>query len=139
MINETDEQTIEFLKNLPNFRPLYQYLNLKIEVNRGSCQVYLPHDEKLTIGHNIIHGGVIATIMDVAGAVAAMSLTKKRTPTISLHIHYLEPATSSLTAIANVSRVGIKVVFTEIKTYDSKGKLVASGLGVYGVSEKKLV
>ena len=49
MINKADEyqQIIEFLKNLPNFRPLYQYLNLKIEeVDRGSCRVYLPHDSK---------------------------------------------------------------------------------------------
>jgi len=127
----------KILKELPDQRPFYRYLNMRVDdIGEGWCRLFLPFDEKLTIGNNIIHGGVIASLMDVAGSMASSTLTKRRAPTMSIKIDFLRKAITDLTAFGEIVKRGLNVVFARIETHDADGNLIATGSGIYGVSDE---
>lgn len=75
----------------------------------------------ITVG-DMVHGGVIATLIDVAGAAAAFSDVDlevvKGGATGSLSIQYLAPAKSAtLRAVSDVVRRGKRQVVTEISVF----------------------
>ncbi|MGY8527367.1 PaaI family thioesterase [Paracidovorax citrulli] len=89
----------------------------------------------ITMG-NTVHGGVIATLIDIAGAAAAASGANvdelKGGATSSLSIQYLAPAQGAdLRAVACVLRRGRRQVVTEVTVYaesDDGGAIVAKAL-----------
>ncbi|WP_454764022.1 PaaI family thioesterase [Cupriavidus campinensis] len=77
--------------------------------------------DNITVG-DVVHGGVIATLIDVAGAAAAFSHADLETvgsgATGSLSIQYLAPARSAaLRAVADVIRRGKRQVSTDVSVY----------------------
>lgn len=71
---------------------------------------------------NVIHGGVIATLIDIAGAAAAASgadpATLQGGATASLTVHYVAPAANAtLRGVAEVVRRGRRQVVTEVAVY----------------------
>ncbi len=93
------------------------------------------HAGNVTHG-NTIHGGVIATLIDVAGAAAAASGADADTlrggATSSLTIQYLAPAQAApLRAVAVVVRRGRRQVVSDVSVYaegKDEGVLVAKAL-----------
>ncbi|WP_420997975.1 PaaI family thioesterase [Cupriavidus sp. 30B13] len=89
----------------------------------------------ITVGE-IVHGGVIATLIDVAGAAASVSGCDagnlRGGATSSLNIQYLEAAkAASLRAVASVIRRGRKQVVSEVSVYAEgadEAELVARAL-----------
>lgn len=89
----------------------------------------------VTVGE-IVHGGVIATLIDVAGAAAAASGCEAGSmrggATGSLNIQYLEAArAASLRAVASVLRRGRRQVVSEVSVYAEsadEAELVARAL-----------
>ncbi|MDH5748959.1 MAG: PaaI family thioesterase [Rhodospirillales bacterium] len=82
------------------------------------------------------HGGVILTLLDVAGAAAVTDSVENlnRMSTISLTANFLSPARPGIvTAVANVERAGKVTASTSIKLYqgDETGDLVATGIATY--------
>ncbi|KUE85220.1 acyl-CoA thioesterase [Cupriavidus necator] len=85
---------------------------------------------------SIVHGGVIATLIDIAGAAAAASGGSaddvKGGATSSLSIQYLAPAKgTALRAVAMVVRRGRRQVVTDVSVYaeaPDEGVLVAKAL-----------
>ncbi|MBP0630289.1 MULTISPECIES: PaaI family thioesterase [unclassified Cupriavidus] len=83
-----------------------------------------------------VHGGVIATLVDIAGAAAAASGASadevKGGATSSLSVQYLAPAQgAALRAVATVVRRGRRQVATEVSVYAEaadEGVLVAKAL-----------
>jgi len=81
------------------------------------------------------HGGVIATLIDVAGDFALVILVGGGVPTINLRIDYLRPAGGGgLTATASVRRAGRTIGVVDIDVTDGTGRLVAIGRGCYGMA-----
>jgi len=82
----------------------------------------------------IAHGGVIATLIDSAMAIAIMALLEEneRTVTVDLTIHYLRPVTEGVAkASARVVRAGRKVVTVSAELFDRDGKLAATAISTY--------
>ena len=81
------------------------------------------------------HGGVIATLIDVAGDFALALIVGGPVPTINLRVDYLRPATrTNLTATARVRRAGRTVGVVDVDVHDDNGKLVAVGRGCYSAT-----
>lgn len=96
---------------------------------------------------NILHGGVVATLLDVAGGLVAMaqSIEKlddlttenvqnrlKNVGTIDLRIDYLLPGRGKeFTAYAYVIRHGKKVAVSRMELENEKGRQLAVGTGTY--------
>jgi uncharacterized protein (TIGR00369 family) len=86
-------------------------------------------------GTGQFHGGVIASLIDVAGDFALVILVGGGVPTINLRIDYLRPAGGDrLTATAAVRRAGRTVGIVDIDVTDTGGRLVAIGRGCYAMA-----
>lgn len=97
--------------------------------------------------HGILHGGVIASLLDVAGGAMAMvgamaqhhhlrgperAAQLARLGTIDLRIDYLRPGRGQrFTATAIPLRAGNKVAVVRSQLHNEKGTLVAVGIGSY--------
>lgn len=100
--------------------------------------IRLPFREDLTNDGTFFHGGVIASVMDTAGAAAAWSNHDfdkgSRASTVAMSIQYVGAAKKSdLVCHARAVRRGKELIFTEITATDSDGRTVAHGVQTYRI------
>ena len=97
--------------------------------------------------YGILHGGVISSVLDMAGGMLVMTAAAHKNPdasldelsnivgkcsTIDLQISYLRPGLGELfTAKAWLLKSGQKISFTRMELYNDKEILIASGSGTY--------
>jgi uncharacterized protein (TIGR00369 family) len=98
--------------------------------------VRLPFREDLTNDGTYYHGGVIASVIDTAGALAAWSnhdFTKgTRASTVSMSVQYVGAAKrSDLVCEARTVKRGRELVFTEITACDAEDRVVAHAVQTY--------
>jgi uncharacterized protein (TIGR00369 family) len=100
--------------------------------------VRLPFRQDLTNDGSRYHGGVIAAVLDTAGAAAAWSNHDfdrgARASTVAMSVQYLGAAErSDLLCHARVTRRGRDLIFTEITATDATGAVVAHGIQTYRI------
>lgn len=88
--------------------------------------------DELTTVPGVIHGGVVATLVDVAGAAASASALTADDgatggATAHLTISYLAPAGSDLTARAKVVHRTRSGTQSQVEVRDAEDRLVATG------------
>lgn len=100
--------------------------------------------------HGILHGGVISSVLDMAGGVAIMvaAVLKRKgqsfeeiaaalgkASTINLHIDFIRPGKGeTFIAKAYVVHSGNKISFARMELYNHESTLIANGTGTYLVS-----
>jgi uncharacterized protein (TIGR00369 family) len=100
--------------------------------------IRLPFREDLTNDKTYYHGGVIAAVMDTAGAAAAWSNHDfdkgARASTVAMSIQYVGACKrSDLVSHARTVRRGKELTFTEITAHDAGGAVVAHGVQTYRI------
>jgi uncharacterized protein (TIGR00369 family) len=98
----------------------------------------LPFRADLTNDGTYYHGGVIAAVMDTAGAAAAWSNHDfdkgARASTVAMSIQYVGACKQSdLLCHARAVRRGKELTFTEITATDADGTVVAHGVQTYRI------
>lgn len=98
----------------------------------------LPFRADLTNDGTYYHGGVIAAVMDTAGAAAAWSNHDfdkgARASTVAMSIQYVGACKKSdLICHARAVRRGRELTFTEITATDAEGAVVAHGIQTYRI------
>jgi len=98
----------------------------------------LPFRADLTNDGVVYHGGVIASLMDTAGAAAAWSnhdfAKGTRASTVAISIQYVGAARESdLLCHARAVKRGRELVFCEMTATDAAGTVVAQGLLTYRI------
>jgi len=79
------------------------------------------------------HGGVIASLIDIAGDFALIAVLGYGVPTINFRVDYLRPATrTDLFARARIRRAGRTIGVVDIDVTDNQDRLIALGRGCYG-------
>ncbi|WP_312723273.1 thioesterase family protein [Stutzerimonas kunmingensis] len=130
--------------------PFNQALGIELdEVSTSQVVMHLPMKPELVgnFVHGILHGGVIASLLDVAGGAMAMlgafdkhrHLTTQeraawlsRLGTIDLRIDYLRPGRGTrFSASAMLLRSGNKVAVVRSELHNELGTLIAVGTGTY--------
>jgi len=122
--------------------PFNRFLGLKvIHVERGLARIQIPFRDELVgdFMRPALHGGVISTIIDVAGGFAVwthLDNERGRVSTIDLRVDYLRPG--RLTAIhaeARVVRAGNRVGVVDVRVFhpDAEDVTIATGKGVYNI------
>ena len=130
--------------------PFNQFLDIEIdELSLERVAMHLPMKPEL-IGNyvqGILHGGVIATLLDVTGGAMALIGAMDRHQhlsthermsklaklgTIDLRVDYLRPGRGQrFTACASLLRSGNKVAVVRSELFNEEGLLVAVGTGTY--------
>jgi uncharacterized protein (TIGR00369 family) len=98
----------------------------------------LPFREDLTNDGIYYHGGVVASVIDTAGAAAAWSNHDfdkgARASTISMSVQYVGACKrSDLVCLARTVRRGKELTFTEITATDTEGNVVAHAVQTYRI------
>lgn len=140
----------ESLSRLFDQIPFNKFLGIRIsQLDLDQVKMELPIRPEL-IGNSfqgILHGGVIATLLDVTGgAMAMLAMFQRdhqlphsermarlsRLGTIDLRIDYLRPGRGQLfTADATLLRSGNKVAVVRSELHNEEGVRVAVGTGTY--------
>jgi uncharacterized protein (TIGR00369 family) len=98
--------------------------------------VVMPYDERLTTSGDVVHGGAIATLLDVAAVAAAWSgVTDEGAATgatVSSSVNYLRAARGSdLAATGRVTLRARSFCFCEVAVHEHGDRLVAQGIVTY--------
>jgi uncharacterized protein (TIGR00369 family) len=131
--------TFEGLAALLSDSPFHELLGLRLEAFDPSGQsvalrcVFSSKVER-SPGTGQYHGGVIASLIDVAGDFALIGILGHAVPTVNFRVDYLRPAfNTDLIARARVRKVGRTIGVVDIDVEDGSGRLIAVGRGCYGI------
>jgi uncharacterized protein (TIGR00369 family) len=132
----------ELMRILEEVIPFNRSLGLRGEsVSEGRCVIRLPMRADL-VGdprRPAIHGGVIASLIDTAGGLAAWSALgeDETVSTVDLSVDFLEAAglEGDLRASAELLRKGNRVCHVRVRVTQGE-VLVAEGRGVYNVHRR---
>lgn len=121
--------------------PFHQFLGVSFaEYEAGRVVVECPFREELLVNEEkeLVHGGVLSSLLDIAGHYAVLSSVGARVPTVDLRTDYLRPGRHGpFTIEAEVDRVGRNVAVADAEVRQEQRdevKSVALGRGTYGVS-----
>jgi uncharacterized protein (TIGR00369 family) len=138
----TEEQQQKRRAAIAELMPATPYLaGLGIVMERyepDHVTIRLPFRADLTNDGTYYHGGVIASVMDTAGAAAAWSNHDfdkgARASTVAMSIQYVGACKASdLICHGDAVRRGKELTFTEITATDPTGAVVAHGIQTYRI------
>jgi uncharacterized protein (TIGR00369 family) len=125
-------EVIEKLRHAHSSTPLHQVLGLSfVPTDDGAVIVEMPVAPGAFNGSGNLHGGAIATLVDVAsGSVAARAGTfrpgENTLVTADLHVRYLgRPKGTVVRAEARVMRAGRQLIVVECRVADDLGNVIA--------------
>lgn len=119
--------------------PFIESLGLIIErYEPDEARVRLPFRADLTNDGTYYHGGVVASVLDTCGALAAWSnhdFTKgARASTVAMSVQYVGACKGSdLVCTAKAVKRGKELTFTEITASDPDGRIVAHAVQTYRI------
>jgi uncharacterized protein (TIGR00369 family) len=120
--------------------PFGQELGLELAaLEADRAELVLRFRDRLTTYGDVVHGGAIGTLIDVAATAAAWSDAEisdsPRGATVSLTVDFLRAARGrDLRAVAEVARRGGQICFCEVDVSEEGGELVAKALVTYKLS-----
>jgi uncharacterized protein (TIGR00369 family) len=132
----------QLLKVMEEQVPFNRLLGMKGEsASPGACVLTLAVRPEFVgdFRRPALHGGVLSSLIDTAGGVAAWSTLgpAESVSTVDLTVDYLEPAelAGPLRASAQLVRKGNRVCHVRIAVTQD-GRLVAEGRGVYNIHKR---
>ncbi len=133
--------------------PFHEYLGIDVKrTDNDTLMMTLDMKDHLigNLNSNILHGGVIATLLDAQGGLTAFAEVLKKLEhlpseeqlrslakgaTIDLRVDYLRPGKGdTFVANAEILRSGNKVTVTRMSLYNNYEELIAVGSGTYSIS-----
>ncbi len=113
---------------------LREALGLVVEsAEDGTAHVRVEAGEMHLNPHGTVHGGVLATMIDVAMGTAVATTGGESPVTVSLAVTYLEPGRiGRLEARAHVRKRGARLMVVEAEVVQG-GDVVADALGTFSV------
>ncbi len=115
--------------------PFVHLLDIELgKMERGKATLHLGVRDELRQNNGLMHGGVIASLIDTAAAFAILTVLEpnKTTTTVDLTIHYLRPLIKGrATAEARVVRAGRRIIVVAIDVLDEAEHVAATALTTY--------
>ncbi|MBV8802758.1 MAG: thioesterase family protein [Gammaproteobacteria bacterium] len=149
MKNLTDSH-FKLMSTVIDTIPFNKMIGLSLQsIENNTIQMSFTMTQQL-IGNyfqGILHGGVISTVLDMAGGTAAIMNALKhfsgetidelsaklgKSSTINLNINFLRPGKGDFFITkAAVLQSGKKITFTSMSLFNSEDELIAAGTGSY--------
>jgi len=122
--------------------PIIKMLNGQVlEVNEGNVKFSFLVEKNMLNPNGILHGGVMATMLDELMGCAAWTMNKPHLfATINLQVDYLTAAKIGETLIGEgiVLKPGNTIMHTEAKLYNSENRMIAKAVSnLVRMPEKK--
>lgn len=133
MDDEERQKLTELFRARFRVTPLHQLLGLQIvETEDGSVMVEMPVAEPAFNQTGNLHGGAIATLIDVVGGstaarAAAFKPGENTLVTADLHVRYLgRPKGDWVRGQGTVLHAGRSLIVVEVKVTDTENRVIAS-------------
>jgi uncharacterized protein (TIGR00369 family) len=129
--DERKNRAVNRVNNLP-FSKLLGMELVDIRPNEAIVRVEMRDDLRQPSG--VLHGGVTATIIDTAMALAVRTHLEDHefTTTVNLTVHYLRPhKTGPVICVARCVKAGKRMFTVSADVSDENGNLIATGLSTY--------
>ena len=131
-LSEEQQRRIEHAREAV---PFLKLLGIEVEsVGLGTATLVVHVRDELMRNDDIVHGGVMASLIDSAFAFAIIPILDEgeRTVTVDMTIHYVRPVSSGAAkAVARVVRAGRRVITVSAELFDENEKLAATALSTY--------
>ena len=126
------------IQGMMSHAPFPKFLGMKFEeVRLDYGRVSLPYRPEFNQPAGMIHGGVIASLIDtvvVGPLMSALDAPPPKLLTIDLHVHYFDAAIEEdLVAEGWVRRRGRSTAFVSAEVETTSGKLLAAGNMAYRI------
>ncbi len=131
---------VDAFRRIVETAAFHQFIGLKLDRAddvAGLVVLRLPYNPALSIfpDAGVYHGGVIAALIDVAGAVACGLKTGRPTPTANVRVDFLKsPAKIDLIATGRLVRAGKALSVADVEISDDKGEVYAVGRGTFSTT-----
>ena len=131
-LNDDQRRRVEQMREAV---PFLKLLGIEVEsVGLGTATLLINVRYELMRNDAIVHGGVVASLIDSAFAFAIIPILGdgERTVTVDLTIHYLRPLSGGVAkAVARIVRAGRRVITVSAELFDENEKLAATALSTY--------
>jgi uncharacterized protein (TIGR00369 family) len=115
--------------------PFHRWLGLSVaDVTPEEITIKAAWREEFVVNADAgyTHGGILATLIDIVADYALAARLGRPFPTVDLRVDYHRPAMrGELVCKGRILRAGSQVSTAEASIFDSAGRLLASGRGVY--------
>jgi len=137
----SEQMTPEEVEQLVRRSPFHQWLGIKVlavqddgvELKASWREEWVVHPER-----RYTHGGILASLVDVAADWAMVTRTRRGVPTIDMRVDYHAAAMpGDLIARGRIVKWGNQFSVAEAQVFDEGGKLLASGRGTYFTAPPK--
>lgn len=125
------------LQELLDTSPFTQFLGARVtdcDAAAGRVTIAIasrPEIQRMA-GHDQIHGGIIAALIDTAGDLAIAVKVGAAVPTADMRVDYLRPLSGDrIHAIATARKVGRTLAIADIELFDAADRLCAIGRATY--------
>jgi uncharacterized protein (TIGR00369 family) len=133
--------TLEEVQKLVTQAPFHQWLGIKVlALHADGIEVKATWREEWVVNQELrfTHGGILATLIDLAADWALVKHTGRGVPTIDMRVDYHAVAMpGDLFARGKVIKPGRQFSTAEAQVFNSEGKLLASGRGTYFTAPPK--
>ena len=129
--DERKQLAVDRVNNLP-FSKLLGMELVDIRPNEAVVRVEMRDD--LSQPSGVLHGGVTATAIDTAMALAVRTHLEDHefTATVNLTVHYLRPhKAGAITCTAKCVKAGKRMFTVSADVEDDDGNMIATGLSTY--------
>ena len=135
---ELAKEHLEFAQSRMKVSRFSVLVGFEVErLYEGGAVLSMRVDDRHRQIHNVVHGGVIASLADTAGAIAAHTVCALGVElvTIELKINYLLPiADGKVEAEGRVLRAGRNFTVVDCDVRNEQGELAAKALMTFGVA-----
>jgi len=140
-MTDTKQMTPEEVEQLVRRSPFHQWLGIKVlavqddgvELKASWREEWVVHPER-----RYTHGGILASLVDIAADWAMVTRTRRGVPTIDMRVDYHAAAMpGDLIARGRIVKWGNQFSVAEAQVFDEGGKLLASGRGTYFTAPPK--
>ena len=115
--------------------PLHRFLGFEVtEIGEDSCVLQMPIHPNAFGGTGNLHGGALATLIDVCSAMAAsranpFDFETHSLVTADMHVRYLGRPSGGdhVRAVAKVVRAGRMLMVVETRVLDEEDRIIATG------------
>jgi len=126
----------EFVRAFVATSPFARRIGLVVvDLSADRAELRLPFDEGNVTVADVVHGGAIATLLDVAVTAAAFcapeALEASSGATISLTVNYVRAGRGDLVAVGRAVRRAGGLCFCSAEATDADGRTVAAAIGTY--------
>ena len=120
--------------------PYHQWLGLRVvAAKEGEIEMEVPWRPEFVVNPDAgyMHGGILATVVDLVADWALVTKLGRPFPTVDLRVDYHRAAMEgTLRATGRIVRLGSTFSTCEASVHDANGKLLASGRGTYSTNVK---